>query len=300
VFFKNTADNHKNDLKDEFNEMNAEAEKVRTELRTLMSSGSTEKLHKKLRTIDQMIIYKICVNDTELKAIFETENSTHENTWIKVLQRQKYPGYKIISIDGDDKVPIISQYLGAYLLNQSRLLENKSPILSSVYLDKACEYGIFNALKKRIAQNQEKIVNHTATRENLDTFFKDIDRISNLYWGIGCLHSARVLLNTGNLIVNQNEFGSLSEARVYHELAAQKFLWAKELSTYSSLIQNKHAIASICGEAGLAKFGFESWQSADADIFKYVDNSLTPHADMRTLIQSSVYDHVKTQRSPRA
>ncbi|GEM_PF-3931578 len=292
MFYNEATEDHKKTLLAELDGMNLESNEIFSQLKNLFDSNLTDNLEKKLSMLTPLVIYKICMNHPFLKALCENENSIHTKTWAALLKEMSYQGDKIISIDREE-VTTLSQYLGAYFLTQSHLLENSSPQLSSIYLDKSCDYGMFHALQNRIAYNEIKIKNNSATADEKTIFFKDVSRICNLYWGIGYMHAAWTLINIGNYIANKGEVDNLNQSQLYHETAAIHFLWAKELSSYKNLSRNTDAVKVICGEEGLKIFGFDDLVSANAYIFKHVNNTITPHVDLRNSVRSKVYNLIR-------
>jgi hypothetical protein len=230
-------------------------------------------------------LFKFCFNSDIFKNYCLKNEFKHMDTWVNVLRILKYSGEEIRSVDGKETISIFDQYLGAFFYGEYLdFKQGKKKMLPShavLYLDLACEMGLFQALVARCEYNKEKIHSSRVTNEvqtdSLAQIKSDTKQLSNLYWAVGCLHAALVQLDIGNYFANQATEESTGIAYSFQKSAAKKFLKGRELSAYNGLLQNEKILKEICGKKGLLVFEFDGWDSAQQFFLKHVNNNFAPH-----------------------
>jgi hypothetical protein len=260
------------------------------EIKVLLDQQSTFSVESKLRLLDPSLIRKITIHSPALNAILAKPTALHTQTWSMLLKKGSYPSFVIHSLDGKEELSILSQYLAAYYLVQSKQHEADNPLKAAVCLDRACEYGLFDALKKRINLNADKLSTSVASPAILKEFQSDTDRIANLYWSIGHLHAAR----TSENIVLETTVEASDQAQPFFVKAVTHLLWAKELSQFKNLTENRLITSAILGDKGLDIFGYSSWELAEQDLLSHVDSKQTPHESLMAEVKLTVLDLVRT------
>lgn len=220
---------------------------------------------------------------------------------------RKQPGEKLadkgypkilISVDGSEAHPARDIYLGItfftnYTINsESRLL------------NLACEKGIYKALVKRIDDHCKIIKNDQAKEaEKLASeaiIFADLEKIGNLYWTVGYVHAARVLLDIGDYYhkkekqynrdckreggdFSENPF--VTETAKFWNLSARYYLRSKLLMGYD---KSKELIDLMYQDAGIKAAGFPSVDAGDQIMLGHVDE------EIRKALKSQEEEYVET------
>jgi hypothetical protein len=192
------------------------------------------------------------------------------------LTESGYPGNGVTSVDGSQHYPPFTIYKSLFFFK--KYAENHDRDM----LNQACEWGLFDALVKRCELNQAAIKesNDSEKMTAKSELLADLDKLGNLYWSVGYIHSARILLDIANYYDQKNkeecggttspEEGYLAMATSYHEEAARNYYRAKFLLSQPISLQ---ITALIYQERGLKACGWDSVEKAEEDILVHVEKT---------------------------
>lgn len=203
--------------------------------------------------------------------------------------------------EAKEKIHLIHHQMSAYCLSEYLKFHHKKNSITaaqaSAYLDLACDLGSFKAIVERMRINHEIIKNIIEKRKSqknpsyldsvetdaLTQLTSDAKRLGNLYWTVGFIHAATILLDVGNIYANEENSDTENTAHALQRMAAENFLRAKEIENYKSFPaiypadHNRNIIRSILGDEGLKKYKFKSFDHAQDHFLKCVDNAVNPH-----------------------
>jgi len=211
-----------------------------------------------------------------------TEIEQDDTEYAVILSHQGFPN-DIISIDGDEVHGSKEIYESVVAFQQFEDSQYKD----MQALDEACKKGCYNALYARCNLNCNIMMDDNVKNEikvsTTDKLLRDIDHLASLYWSVGCLDAAQLLLGVGdhfakkrddyvaeykllygsNTLPEQNEYAGF--VIIYYELAARYYLRAKFLLIYDL---SQDLIKILYKGRGLeAGSGFASITDADATFF---------------------------------
>ncbi len=185
---------------------------------------------KLLSTYPLRLVYALAENSAELNSIMDSDIFLN-GCWARQLKFLGYPYHEIVSFDKADKLTLFSQLKGAFLMsefNNNPDLENPEAM---VILNKACDIGMFSALVKRLkfysnmlAKESSSAVTQKDIKTCMEFILKDVQKLSNLYWTIGCIDSALILFN----VVNCYYAMQGHKQSVEQFFMAPKFSWLDE------------------------------------------------------------------------
>jgi hypothetical protein len=250
-------------------------------------------------------VFKFCANSQIFKDFCLKNEFSHIEIWAKLLRLQEYPGEEVVSLDRKDKLSTFDQYLGAYFFSEYLLFRRDKkkidPAVAELYLDMACDSGLFKALVARCENNRIKVKSSTtknaAQTDALAQIKMDAMRLGNLYWTVGYLHAALVLLDIGNYFANQQSPKTIVMAHSFQKSAARKFLQARELSSYKALAQDEKIQKDICGEKGLLVFEFTGWDDAQTFFLNHVNAEYTSHYYLIHQAKTAMRKHLNVSRN---
>jgi hypothetical protein len=233
-------------------------------------------------------LFKFSEKSPSFRRFCEIE-SLHTEEWSRVIKKQGGIGKLIISLDKSESCTIFDEYLGFFLLycyETFKIIDHQKALFC---LDKACDFGFFHALIERCKLYQEQIKNslHSLPEETINKLNHDLHRLGNLYWKIGYIHSAMVLLDIGNCLDNTFEEPLEKRAHLFHEAAAENFFSARLLAN-PNLTSSTELFNAICKEEGLGVFGFKTWDEAGNGILELLDK------DTRDSIFVTVKNRIKS------
>lgn len=288
-------------LVNNFIELSHEEKQYLAEAEKIITSGSAEEqLNFSQNKLGQYVIYKpslifrLCENSAIFKDFCQNKNLPHTALWSAILKEIGYLGDEIQSVDRSESCSVFNQYVGAFLLKEFKLFQEKKKntptLLAYHFLDTACLLGGSDALTIRCSLNQDKIKNPTVLESEksmaLNQLNQDLSRLGNLYWTIGYLTAALISLDIGQYYDSFNQEDCWGIAAAFQKQSAENFLWAKELSLYKALPQNAKIITTMCGESGLNTFEFNGWDSVESSIL--AANKIKPDDNLQSTVKSNV------------
>ncbi|VVC75411.1 hypothetical protein AQUSIP_07010 [Aquicella siphonis] len=215
--------------------LNSNEEKILNIILDILHAGNDkaadkEKIIKILATYPLRLLYALSERSPEINELLES-NDYLNSCWSSMLKKLGYPSIPIVSFDQTRKISLFSQLKGAFLLSEL----NKHPDLknpnSFAILNKACEIGMFHALVRRLNYISELIVKRSGNKNNhdeIDTYIqfilRDVNKLSNLYWAIGCIDAALILFNIVNYYFEASNY-KLSIERFFMLAKTNHFSW---------------------------------------------------------------------------
>jgi len=227
------------------------------------------------------------------------------------LTKAGYPGGGVISVDGTEQFAPVTIYMSSIIFDEYQKANHPESIL--LLLNQACKMGLFPALVKRCELNHAIVKGHITFDETkhaselnekkliLTELNKDLSRLGNLYWSVGYLHAARVLLDIGNFykyVVAQEIYNNM--IKLCHEGAAQHFFRARLL--LAQPISQK-LMETIYQDQGFAGSGWETIEEASDQILRNIDTEqrnqflATIQQEIEQCLTSNKFIHANVRKS---
>ncbi len=216
-----------------------------------------------------------------------TLNPEQEEKLAVELTAAGYPGRGILSLDG--------LFYTTSAVNKGRLLfDEYKKYDDRSLLAISCMLGSFDALAKRTELNKAIIKDATSSaaakaeaKLELDV---DLKKLGELYWTVGYLHSARILLDLGNHFKSKEN----ASAQDYYNRAGSCYYLAEALQT-----ESKEMMAIIYQEEGFKASGWPSMSAAAQDLLYNV--SLVDRHGLEQAAKKEISDYAKVaeEDSPR-
>jgi hypothetical protein len=241
-----------------------------------------------LREIKPSRIYKLGRKSSIFKAFCES-NLAHTESWKKFLKERGEVGENLQSFDKLSSCSIYNQYVSLYLYQLYKKFIPEDTGFALSCLNQACDLGFFRALTERCRRNQE-LLRLELKADILAQYEKDLRMLSSLYWGLGSLHAAWLMLDLANHYRNQLE-GQNGKNTERLAWVRQFYLRAAEFY-YSALLLIQETwttkiVRSFCLEADLLKvFGYKDLQAATTYVNQNLDGYVTK--DLRDELYSKV------------
>lgn len=241
---------------------------------------------KDLEKYSDLDIYKFCENNPIFRNFIQSPDCPLTRGWPEYLKEKGCIGENLTSLDGNIKHSLYDEYMGAYLYSEYNKNKKNDKASAANYLDLACEFKFFQALRSRCILCQHKLSKTNDDREGLlavGQILHDTALLCKLYGSTGYFESAKFLLSVGNHYSNLSEDEFASTASYFHKLAAEYFFSGKELLLNHQLPDNEKILGAICKEAGLLHFGFKSWDSAEEHFLEpVIESELSTRQEMYT------------------
>jgi hypothetical protein len=247
-------------------------------LESLIESADKSKLTEALTVLAKsspMEIYRLTKSSPRLDLFCQSNTRLH-NAWAKFLKAKNYVSTTVISMDYKETHDVYDLYRGVALYSAFKKSRRGEPHRLEA-IDKACELGSFDGIVTRCEINLKAAMSSKQSdksEEAIENLLRDIDRLTNLYWGAGYAKAAFLLLDLtaffaskykANKNSDQTEMvdQSLNNAKSFRENTIKNFICAAKLedNTYSNLL-----LASITQGEGVVyssgKNKFNSWFEA--------------------------------------
>jgi hypothetical protein len=236
-------------------------------------------------------VFKFSENSKIFSEFCEKNEFAHLDHWGKWLQARNFSGEAIKSVDGATAISVKEHYIGAFLYRRYlKFIKGDKSVnarQADACLAMACDVGVFKALHHRCLNNLERLkvakISETDKTEALTQFDLDTKKLAQLHWSPGLAHAANFQLDLANFYLNSGAEWAGGLTDMYHKRAAQCFLYAKKISTYSKIPANEKEISLICGEEGLAifkRFEDDNWDKLQTYFLDHVKPELTEHATL--------------------
>jgi len=174
-------------------------------LKTIRENNKAEisKLKAELSVDPLELLYAFSEKSPEVHSLLENDKDLNQRWSERLKKIMGYPSHPIISFDKKMKVSLFSQMKGAVLMRELNTFIDEGGDLSRNdnmlhILKKACDLGMHQALVMRL-NYYSNVINNLNSKEEADTYiqyqFHDVHKLSHLYWALGCVDSAMLLLN---------------------------------------------------------------------------------------------------------
>lgn len=247
-------------------------------------------------------IYKLCAmkGSREFLAFCKEEKMPHTRAWSTYLQTYFYAGRAFHSIEKGITCSVLDQYVGSFLYKMYKDLTKESHRdleVEALFLKLACSTRLFQALSERCKVNANTLISGEATPEVLAAanaqLEEDANLLGNLYWSVGYLEAALILLDVGNYYANN---GMDAAALQKHKMAVEFFLRAREIHKHSPLPENDKTVFTICQKRSLEEVHGSNWKAAENFFFKHIDQTMLDRIE----IESAIVKEMKEKLSNKA
>lgn len=225
------------------------------------------------------IIFKLAENNKEINQFCDT-NDMLNTQWSDYLAQLRYPKTQIDSMDKKIQFSLFTQLKGAFLLHKLKGFQNNS-ISGSAILNKACDFGMYQALVKRLTTLTDTIKDNSSQDKNIESVIqlakKDAVLLSNLYWSAGLLNAASIYLALANYYCHPED-GQLSSECIHAvKSALDSFYKAKFLSDF---YPSKLLINILYAEKGIFTGSlFKNWEETEKHFIKFTKEMGIPSSD---------------------
>ena len=183
------------------------------------------------------------------------------------LTASSYPGNGVTSVEGKRYSPF-TLYKSIFFFDEA--IARNDPSLLAI----ACEYGSFEGFVRRLELNEAIITDDKATDSEKNTakliLDSDLEQLGKIYWTVGYLHGARILLNIGEYYEAKADEDYSGIAQDYFERAAKHYFSAVELFPMPT---SQELIELTYRGKGLSACGWGSVNSAQSDVLKHIEIS---------------------------
>jgi hypothetical protein len=236
-----------------------------TELEEWIKSNDPEKLKKaisELKDYPDDKLFRFAENSPSIME-FCKSNPRLNILWTTLLSEKEYPNFSIDSQDKTTYTPF-QLWLGAFLKSTFDTTKNLT------LLNKACEYGSFEALTTRLQMNISKFDLSNPDRQLMKSIIDDCLQLGNVYFALGYVQAAQFLWKKVNDYVKSTATNGATEpdafAKSCYKIVLECLYRAEDLSENST---SKKLSAVVYPNKNLADaHGFDSIQDAIAKLLK--------------------------------
>lgn len=193
--------------------------------------GEISRIINSLQKYPLRLIYALSETSKMINDFMESSEELNKH-WANMLETLEYHSHPIESFDGEIYLSRLSQLKGAFLLSELQKNPDLSHHASFAILNKACDMGMYHALVQRMNFYADKIKNRKSKKlddETIETYvqylLRDMDKLSNLYWAMGCIDSAITLFSLVDYYFDLPGH-KITVERFFMPMAVNKFSWS--------------------------------------------------------------------------
>lgn len=246
-------------------------------------------------------LYKFQTNAPEFALFFE-KHAAKANT-IFAARLAKIGGYipePLIAPDKSYTLPLFNQLMGAYVANEMRKQNNT--VEQYKFADKAADYGIYSAIQTVINYHINAIKNATTANMNLDELNHLLDekvkqiivqakRLGGLYWSMGNLDAAVLLLKAADCVYQSNDRMLIEQKNLMEQPLDNNILTIKLVkeairqAMFSQALENQETsqrILAVISPAGLFHAyaeTFDDFEKAQAYLTRCCKGFMIPNTE---------------------
>jgi hypothetical protein len=220
-------------------------------------------------------IFKFSENNPDFKKLCQMLSLPHMNNWAAILREKQYPHFTLPPLDKTKPIKVSDLYFSAFFLSQSN--KASSPAAKIYWLNRACEYGLFQAQVARtnrtIGNIKDAAYTMRAREKAISDLISDMRSTCNIYGAAGYFHSALLLKELGSFYSASDDSENRDSEKLCNESAAEHFFCGKIL--YEEFDEkNVRLFDILTKKQGLAAFGFDKIETGQSEFLASVDDDI--------------------------